>query len=87
MLRHRNNDVLVIVAPFNEHMIADPSQDAYKSTQSGIVAWLSENHIPFVLPDKLPSEIYADASHPLTAGYALLADTIVKSEPFQKWMR
>ena len=87
LLRHRNNDVLVIVAPFNEHMIADTSLDAYKSIQSGIVAWLNDNHVPFVQPDTLPSDLYADASHPLTAGYEVLARQIFKSEAFQTWER
>ena len=87
LLRHRDNDVLVIVAPFNEHMIADPSLDAYKSIQSGIVAWLNDNHIPCVQPSILPSDLYADASHPLTAGYEVLARQIYQAEPFQKWVR
>ena len=85
LLRHRGNDVLVIVAPFNEHMIADPSLNAYTSIQSGIVAWLSENHVPFIQPEKLPSELYADASHPLTAGYEVLAQQIFQAESFRKW--
>ena len=87
LLRHRGNDVLVIVAPFNEHMIADPSLDSYKAIQSGVVTWLSDTHVPFVLPALLPSELYADASHPLTAGYEELARQICQSEPFQKWLR
>ena len=87
LLRHRNNDVLVIIAPFNEHMIADPSLDAYKSIQSGIVAWLNDHHIPYVMPDTLPSELYADASHPLTAGYEVLARQIFQAESYRKWVR
>lgn len=86
MLRNRGNDVLVILAPFNEHMIADASLDRYRAIQSGAASWLSDNHIPYVLPDKLPSELYADASHPLTAGYELLARQVYQSESFHKWM-
>lgn len=87
LLRQRGNDVLVIVAPFNEHMIADPSLGNYKAIQSGIALWLSDNRIPYVQPDKLPSDLYADASHPLTAGYELLARQIFQEEMFRKWMR
>jgi hypothetical protein len=86
-LRDRGNDVLVIVAPFNEHMIADQSLSGYRAIQAGITAWLDENRFPHVVPDKLPSELYADASHPLTAGYNLLARRICQSEPFRKWMQ
>jgi len=31
--------------------------------------------------------LYADASHPLTGGYALLAQRICRDEVFRKWMR
>jgi hypothetical protein len=39
------------------------------------------------MPDVLPSELYADASHPLTEGYALLAKEIWADQVFQKWMK
>jgi len=86
VLRHRGNDVLVIVVPFNEHMIAEQAMDGYRTIQAGIVAWLNDKHVPFVMPDKLPSELYADASHPLTAGYEGLARQIFRSEAFRKWL-
>jgi len=38
------------------------------------------------VPDILPSELYADASHPLTAGYELLAKRIYADESFRKWL-
>jgi hypothetical protein len=34
----------------------------------------------------LPTELYADASHPLTAGYELLAKRIYSDEHFHKWL-
>ncbi len=87
LLRHGGNDVLVIVAPFNEHMIADPSLGAYRALHAGIVTWLSESRIPYAQPGTLPSALYADASHPLTAGYASLASQIVQSASFQAWVK
>jgi lysophospholipase L1-like esterase len=87
LLRHRGNDVLVIVAPFNAHLIADPSLDSYTAIQSGIAAWLSDRRVPYIQPDTLPSDLYADASHPLTAGYEALARQIFQAESFQKWIR
>ena len=41
--------------------------------RDGIVAWLAGEKIPHSAPEPLPSLLYADASHPLTAGYELLA--------------
>jgi hypothetical protein len=34
----------------------------------------------------LPSEYYADASHPLKEGYTKIAKELVKSELFGKWV-
>jgi hypothetical protein len=39
-----------------------------------------------VVPETLPSELYADASHPLTQGYELLAKRIYTVERFRKWL-
>ena len=87
LLRARGNDVLVIVTPFNEHMQTEQSLGGYRAIQSGIKAWLAEQRIPYVAPDQLPSELYADASHPLTAGYEMLARQIAQAEPFRQWMQ
>jgi hypothetical protein len=35
----------------------------------------------------LPTALYADASHPLTEGYALLAKQIYGTEDFRSWLR
>lgn len=86
-LESRGNDVLVVVAPFNEHMIADSSLAGYRALQSGAAAWFAERRLPHVTPDALPSELYADASHPLTAGYETLARQLLQSEAFRKWLQ
>ena len=85
LLRGRGNDVLVIIAPFNVYMIADRSLGGYRAIQSGVSDWLEEQGVPQVAPDELPSELYADASHPLTAGYNLLARQIGQDKAFRKW--
>jgi hypothetical protein len=87
LLRDRGNDVMVIVMPFNEHMIADQSLSGYRAIQAGITVWLNKNSIGHVAPERLPGELYADASHPLTAGYEMLARRICRAEPFSKWMQ
>ena len=87
LLRDRGNDVLVIVTPFNAHMIADKSVPGYTAIHDGVVAWLAEKGIACVAPDALPSGLYADASHPLTAGYAKLAGIIDQAGAFQAWIR
>ena len=85
-LRDRGNDVLVLVGPFNEHMIADDNRAAFRELHDGAVSWLRENHITAIAPDALPSELYADASHPLTHGYELLAQKLYADETFRSWV-
>jgi hypothetical protein len=86
-LRERGNDVFVILDPFNEHIVAEESQAPYRKLRDGVTAWLKENNIPHLVPDALPSLLYADASHPLTEGYALLAKRTLASDDFQNWLK
>jgi hypothetical protein len=77
--------VLVVLGPFNEHLLAEDNRPAYRKLRDGIATWLQQNQIPAVVPDTLPSELYADASHPLTEGYELLAKRIYTDERFRRW--
>ncbi|MEK7677622.1 MAG: hypothetical protein AAB676_17475 [Verrucomicrobiota bacterium] len=85
LLRERGNDVLVVIGPFNEHIMAEENRLAFRKLRDGIAAWLSQNQIPCLVPATLPCELYADASHPLTDGYALLAKRLSENESFRKW--
>ena len=80
LLRERGNDVWVVVGPFNEHLMTDESRAAYRKLRDGVVTWLTAQHFAHVAPEPLPSALYADASHPLTAGYQLLAERLRQSE-------
>jgi hypothetical protein len=85
LLRSRGNDVLVIVGPFNRHMIAADQQEAFESMTGRIQRWLENEHYPAISPPTLPSELYADASHPLTEGYSQLAREIESDPQFRQW--
>ena len=86
-LRERGNDVFVILGPFNEHIVAAESRPAFQKLRDGVAAWLTQNKVPHLVPELLPSLLYADASHPLTDGYALLAKRTLASEDFQSWVK
>lgn len=86
LLRDRHNDVLVVVGPFNEHLIAPESREGYRALRDGIAAWLRAQGVPCVVPAPLASELYADASHPLTAGYEALAGVLMADESFRGWL-
>jgi hypothetical protein len=86
-LRDRGNDVLVVLGPFNEHMMTVENRAAYQGIRDGIAAWLRQNNVRVVVPEALPSALYADASHPLTQGYELLANRLCADETFRNWLR
>ena len=86
LLQSRDNDVLVIVGPFNEHVMAVENRQGFRQLRNGIAEWLTMNHIACVVPDALPSVLYADASHPLTEGYQHLANKLRSDVVFRKWL-
>lgn len=73
ILRARDNKVLVIVGPFNEHMCKPDSLARYAALRDSIALKLRELNVDVFVPAALPSETYGDASHPLSQGYARLA--------------
>lgn len=85
-LRDRGDDVLVVIGPFNEHFVVESQRPTCRALRDGIAAWLSQNNVATVVPATLPTDLYADASHPLTKGYALLAERIWKDRVFQRWL-
>ena len=87
ILRSRHDDVFVVLGPFNEHMLTNENRVVYRKFRDVVVQWLMESKIAHLSPAALPSELYADASHPLTDGYQLLAKTIYADAAFQKWLR
>ena len=86
LLRQRGNDVLVIVGPFNEHMIAPEQRPTFHGVRDGIAAWLASEGVPGIVPPTLASALYADASHPLTEGYGELARHISQDQTFRNWL-
>ncbi|HZE97860.1 MAG TPA: hypothetical protein VE981_12605 [Planctomycetota bacterium] len=77
LLQQRGNTVLVVIGPYNEHLLKESSRVKYQELQRGIEDWLKERKVAYVAPAPLPSDQYGDASHPLSAGYALLAKELV----------
>ena len=85
LLRERGNKVFVLVGPFNEHMLDGTSLEAYLKIKSEIELWLSANNINYYMPPALPAELYQDASHPISEGYALLAQQLYTNEAFKSF--
>lgn len=86
LLRRRGNDVLVVLGPFNQWMVAAEQRPTFHKLRDGIAQWLSAQGVPCVIPETLPSDLYADASHPLTEGYARLARNIYQDAALRRWL-
>ncbi|MCW3055557.1 MAG: hypothetical protein JWN14_4727 [Chthonomonadales bacterium] len=87
LLRSRGNDVLVILGPFNESMVAEEQRPTLHHLEEGITTWLTTHNVAHLVPQTLPSALYADASHPLTDGYAQLASDIYQNPDFKYWLQ
>jgi hypothetical protein len=87
ILLDRGNQVFVVVGPFNEHLVAEESKAGYQKIHGAVEDWLTSQHVPHWAPQPLPSALYADASHPLTAGYDLLARETWENSAFQAWLK
>jgi hypothetical protein len=87
LLRARENDLLVVLGPFNEHMVANDQRAEARALRDRAAAELGQEGVTAIVPETLPSELYADASHPLTNGYALLAARLAQDARFAKWLR
>ncbi|MCF7837583.1 MAG: hypothetical protein K9N49_03045, partial [Candidatus Marinimicrobia bacterium] len=85
-LRSRGNDVLVLVGPINRHMMTPHARQGYEALEAFCRIWLTEQGIPHVIPELLPSALYCDASHPLAAGYARLAQDLLRDPGFLAWI-
>jgi hypothetical protein len=86
-LRARGNSVFVLVGPFNEHILVEDNRASYRKLRDDIAQWLKQNQILNVVAELLPSELYADASHPLTDGYKMLAEQIYSNPQFNNWLK
>lgn len=83
VLKARGNHVFVVVGPMNEHMMQGEALAKYQALKANIQRRLAEKGIPHYLIPPLPSERYADASHPTGAGYQLLARQLAGDASFR----
>ena len=86
ILQRRGNRVFVVVGPFNEHLLVEESRQVYRDRLRCVESWLAEHRIPHQLAPLLPSDEYADPSHPLAAGYARMARQLIEDEAFAAFL-
>ncbi len=77
--------MLVMIGPLNEHMLTEEGLAAYNERKLAAAAWHEQQGILCVVPDALPSQTYADLSHPTPEGYQLLAERLAAERAFQEF--
>jgi len=85
ILKRRGNRVFVLLGPFNEHMLGTESLATYNKRKLEVEAWLQESKLPYYVPAALPTDSYADASHPMGEGYAMIARQLFEDEAFLRF--
>jgi len=86
VLRARRNRVFVMVGPINPYLLTQTSRQRYELIRKEIQTWLDENGIPHLALQDLPSQEYADTSHPLKDGYRRIAQELFENNDFKKWL-
>lgn len=86
LLQQRDNQFIIILGPFNKHIMAEDNRTRFENIESGVKEWLESNNIPFIAPEVLDSSLYGDASHPLTEGYRKLAVELWNDPNFTDWL-
>lgn len=85
VLLARGNKLFVCLGPLNEHMLTERSRLRYVALRRAMAGWLRDRAVPYYAPPALASDLYADASHPLAAGYAALAEMLAENAAFGKF--
>ena len=75
-LSERSNSIHVVIVPLNEHMMTSGSRAKYQSIENDMRTEFKRLGVEYFVPPVLPSAMYADASHPLEAGYRVLAEQV-----------
>ena len=76
ILQRRHNRVTVLICPFNEHLLTPESRARFAALKAEVESALRARGLPVIAPPLLPSELYADASHPLADGYRQMAKSM-----------
>jgi len=87
LLQSRRNRVFVVLGPFNTHALTGDSRTRYEVLATTMEQWLEKEKIPHYAPRLLPSDMYADLSHPLGDGYREIAKELFGSPSFQAWTK
>ncbi|MFC1509427.1 hypothetical protein ACFL60_07070 [Candidatus Omnitrophota bacterium] len=86
ILLKRDNEVYILLGPFNPYILTEESSRRFQSMKSDMEEWFRDNEVQYYSVPDLPSDYYADGSHPLRDGYKKIAVDLYTTESFRTWM-
>ena len=78
LLNSRGNRVTVMIGGINPALLDKPTLAGLRRLREEAAKLLQQENISFITLPELDAALYADASHPLGTGYALLASDLLK---------
>ena len=78
LLKSRGNDVTIMIGGINPGLLDKQTLSGLRKLRTEAAKLLSQENIPSITLPELDAALYADASHPLGDGYALLAADLLK---------
>ena len=78
LLKSRGNDVTVMIGGINPGLLDESTLSGLRQLRTDAKKLLLQENINSITLPELDAALYADASHPLGAGYTLLAEELLK---------
>ena len=78
LLKSRGNDVTIMIGGINPGLLDEQTLSGLRKLRTEAAKLLSQENIHSITLPELDAALYADASHPLGDGYALLASDLLQ---------
>jgi len=85
LLQERGNGVALLAGPLNQAVLTPASRERYREFRRDVLERFEENGYVYFVAPELPERWFADASHPLAAGYESMAQDLWGRERFIRW--
>lgn len=86
-LKDQGNDVVAVITPFNRFMLTDKSRVERDWIISYMQNELSAEGVASFAPQLDRPEYFADLSHPVAAGYGIIASLLMAESDFMEFVR
>lgn len=86
ILQKNGNRLFVIIGPFNPDTLTGEGLERYLYLRGLAESRLAARQIPYYTVEGLPSPSYADATHPFSEGYMIIAERLSEDASFREWL-